>query len=266
MPDGDNHGLPSLAPALPPEVLLVCPECGTPLAAAVYEAHLRQAHRLHLFRGARRSYTETLALLLNLLAESPPDAEAWRVLATLMRDEHGARALIVLAALLGALLTRVDDARRAAAVDALADLLAAESDGDARLATALAGDGEAAARRLALALVARQRPPFAPALLRPLRALLLDRRLPVEEQFAALAALLRSAGPDGPLAAEFLRRLVGGLGKKQSVRAPARVRASPRRFAGPRRPLRGTRRTDAHELPALLRPAAPARDDPAPVG
>ncbi len=215
MPEGDKHDPQSLtAPAPPAEVLLVCPECGAPLAAGLYEAHLRQAHHLYFFRGARRTYTATLAHLLNLLAETPPDADAWRVLALLMREEHGARAATVLAALLGALLTRVDDDRRGAAVDALAVLLA----GDPRLTTALAADGEAAARRLALALVARQTPPFDPALLQPLRGLLLDRRLPVEAQFAALAALLRSAGADGPLAAEFLRKLVGGLGKARSVK------------------------------------------------
>ncbi len=229
MPDGDKHDPQSLIAAAPPEVLLVCPECGAPLAAAVYEAHLRQAHRLHFFRGIRRTYTETLAQLLNLLAAPSPDDEAWRVLAVLMRDEHGARAPTVLAALLGALLTRVDDASRAAAADRLADLLAAESDSNARLTTALAADGETAARRLALALIARQTPPFDPALLKPLRGLLLDRRLPIESQFAALAALLRSAGPDSPLAAEFLRKLVGGLGKNQSVE---RLRDFARRHGG----------------------------------
>ena len=216
MPDGDKYDPQLLAaPAAPPEVLLVCPECGAPLAAAVYEAHLRQAHRLYYFRGARGGYAETVARLLNLLAETTPDADAWRLLAALIREEHGARAPTVLAALLGALMNRVGEERRMAVVDGLADLLAA--DGDARLTTALAADGEAAARLLALALVARQAPPFDPALLPPLRGLLLDRRLPVEAQFAALAALLRSAGTDGPLAAEFLRKLIGGLGKARSV-------------------------------------------------
>ena len=42
-------------------------------------------------------------------------------------------------------------------------------------------------------LIARQKPPFDPALLPPLRGLLLDRRLPVEAQFGPLAALIRSA-------------------------------------------------------------------------
>ena len=101
MPDGDKHDPQQLVAAAPPEAPLVCPECGATVAPAAYEGHLRQAHRLHAFRGQHRSYTETLALLLNLLAETPPDAEAWRILQTLMREEHGARAPTVLAALLG---------------------------------------------------------------------------------------------------------------------------------------------------------------------
>ena len=216
MPDGDKHDSQRSAVSAPrPDGLLACPVCGASLTSAGYEAHLRQAHRLHVFRGVRATYTETLTTLLNLLAATPPDAEAWRVLAALMREEHGARAPTVLAALLGALLTRVDDARRTAAVNRLADLVA--GDCDARLTTALAADGEPPARLLALAVVARQTPPFDPALLQPLRSLLLDRRLPVEAQIAAVAALMRSAGLDSPLAAEFLRRLVSGLGKTQAV-------------------------------------------------
>jgi uncharacterized C2H2 Zn-finger protein len=226
MPDGDKYGAPPLAAAAhPPEVLLVCPECGVPQAARAYEVHLRQAHRLIFFRGGRRPYNDTLALLLNLLAATPPDPEAWQALSALMREENGLRADMVLAALVGALLTRIDADHRGATVDGLADLLTREA--DARLTAALASDGEVAARQLALAIMARQPPPFDAALLQPLRALLLDRRLPVEAQFAALAALLRSAGPNSPLADELLRKLIDGLGKGRSV---ARLHKFKRRF------------------------------------
>ena len=92
MPGSDKQDPQPLAAALPTEAPFVCPVCGARLAPGGYEVHLRQAHRLYLFRGARATYTETLALLLNLLAADPPDAEAWRVLATLMREEHGPRA------------------------------------------------------------------------------------------------------------------------------------------------------------------------------
>ncbi len=216
MSDGDKHDLQRLGAAVPADAPLICPECGAAPTAADYESHLREVHRLFLFRGARRPYTETLAHLLNLLTAVPPDADAWEMLTALMRREQGARASTVLAALLGALLTRVDGERGAAALDALAELLARDDD-DARLTAALAAGAETTARRLALALIARQKPPFDPALLQPLRRLLLDRRLPPVEQFAALAALLCSAGPDSPLAPELLSRLVKGLPKAQAV-------------------------------------------------
>ena len=60
-----------------------------------------------------------------------------------------------------------------------------------------------------------------------MHGLLSDRRLPVAGQFAALAALMRSAGPDSPIAAQALRKLVGGIGK---VRAVERLRRFERRY------------------------------------
>ena len=203
MPDGDKQD-----PQGTPEALLVCPECAASLTAAAYESHLRQAHRLYFFRGVRRPYKDALALLLNLVAGPEPDAEAWRVLSAIAREDHGPRAAPFLAAMLGGLLARVGS------VEALADLLAPE--GDAALTTALASASDVPARRLALAVLAR-RPRIDALLLPTLHRLLLDRRLPVVEQFAALAALMRSAGPDGPAAADGLRQLVGGLGKARAV-------------------------------------------------
>ncbi len=214
MPDGDKNDPHLLITADAPEALLVCPECAAPLAAGAYEAHLRHTHRLYFFRGVRHSYNDVFISLLNLLAGPKPDAEAWRVLSVIVREDHGPRAARFLAATLGGLLARVEGDRRDAAVEALADLLAAE--GDARLTAALAADDEVPARRLALALLSR-RPPGDRRLARTLRRLLLDRRLPEEAQFTALAALMRSAGPDDPAVAKSLRRLVGGLGKAAAV-------------------------------------------------
>jgi hypothetical protein len=227
MPDGDPpHKLPRAAAlartelipqpdAAPPQALLLCPECDAAVAAADFETHLRTAHRVYLFRGARRSYNDTLAVLLDLLAAPRPDPGAWRTLAALAREDHGPRADFFLAASLGRALARLDDDRRPAAVGALSLVLA--EDGWVALTAALAADDETAARGLALAVMARRPPPFDPALVQPLRALLLDRRLPVEAQFAALDALLRSSDSDGPLVAEMLQKLVGGLGKKRSI-------------------------------------------------
>ena len=140
--------------AVPPrEALLICPECGELLAAPAYEAHLRKAHRLVFFRGRHFAHADALGLLLNLVAAPTPDPDAWRVLATLARADHGQRADAFLAATLGGLLARVDGKRRGAAVEALATLLTTES--DACLTAALSGESEIAARWLALAVMAR---------------------------------------------------------------------------------------------------------------
>ncbi len=260
MQDGDKHDPQRLARPAPAGKQLVCPECRATVGAAAYETHLRTAHHQHVFRGARRSYTETLALLLNLLTESPPDAEAWAVLAALMRDEHGARAGTVLAALVGALLSRVVGDRRSAAVDGLAELIARGP--HAALTAALAAADEVAGRRLALALIAKQAPPFDPAMLPPLRVLLLDRRLPVEAQLAAVAALVRSAGPESPLAAEMLHKLVGGLARTQAVerlREFERLQGPSKAIDALRVELEDQLRMSCPRCPALLRRPAMIR-------
>ncbi len=59
--------------------------------------------------------------------------------------------------------------------------------------------------------------PIDAVLLPPLRGLLLDRRLPVEPQLSALAAVLRTFGNDSPLAEELLQKLISGLGKARSI-------------------------------------------------
>jgi uncharacterized C2H2 Zn-finger protein len=207
------------------EALLVCPECAATLAAPLYEAHLRQAHGLIFFRGRFLSHDDALALLLNLVAAPTPDAEAWRALAVLARADHGPRADAFLASTLGGLLARVGGKRRGAAVEALATLLT--EGGDAPLTAALSRESEIAARWLALALMPRLPMPFDPALLEPLRGLLLERGLPLEAKFAALAALIRSVGPESPVAAEFVHALVSGLGK---ARAIDRLRRFERRY------------------------------------
>jgi uncharacterized C2H2 Zn-finger protein len=226
MPDGSYNDSPHHAGATAaPEVLLVCPQCAAPLTASAYEAHLHQAHRLVFFRGRFLPHDDALAFLLNLVAAPTPDAEAWRALAVLARADHGQRADAFLASTLGGLLARVGGKSRGAAVEAMATLLTEE--GDASLTAALSGEGEIAARWLALALMPRLPMPFDPALLKPLRGLLVERGLPVEAKFAALAALMRSAGPESKVAVKFLRNLIRGLGKG---RALDRLRRFEQRF------------------------------------
>ena len=69
--------------------------------------------------------------------------------------------------------------------------------------------------------------PFDAALMEPLRGLLLERGLPLDAKFAALAALIRSVGSDSPLTAELIRASINGLGK---ARALDRLRRFERRF------------------------------------
>jgi hypothetical protein len=220
MPDADKQPAPrSPAPGKParaaaePEVRFLCPECQAP--AADLEAHLRQAHHIYLFRGSQRSFQETLALLLGLVLAPRPDPEAWDTLATIAREEHGARAEFFLASLLGQSLGRLNAERRAQAIAGLGPAIA--KTGAARLIAVLASDAELPSQHLALTALAHLPPPMPAELHQPLRGLLLDRRLPAELQVAATAVLVRGAGADTALAAEFLEKLTIGLGKAKSI-------------------------------------------------
>jgi hypothetical protein len=217
MPDGDANPLRYRVTEVEPAAdaaPAICPECQRVVPADTLDSHLRTAHRVYQFRGARRSYNETLVVLLNALLGARPDPVAWRTLDAIAREEHGARADFFLAATLGRLLARIAPERRPALVDSLGRLLATH--GSAHLAAALASDNEPAARLLALTTVGRMSPPLDKVLLQPLEALLLDRRLPADLQLDAVAVVLR--GPDNEeLATELLQRLTSGLGKARSI-------------------------------------------------
>ncbi|MGH7222966.1 MAG: hypothetical protein ACRELF_07045, partial [Gemmataceae bacterium] len=217
MPDGDNSQARLLGPAAasPPEALLVCPECQATFRPGTFEAHLRQLHRIYQFRGVRRSFNDTFAVLLDALLLDQPDPEAWRTLSAIAAENHGPRGDNFLAMTLGQLLTRVAPERRTTALDSLGALIG--HGGATNLTLTLASDAEILARRLALVVLANLPQPIEEVLLAPLRGLLLDRRLPVESQFAALAAVLHTVGGDSPLAEELLQTLVSGLGKSKSI-------------------------------------------------
>jgi hypothetical protein len=222
MPDADKQTAPrSPAPVSPkrgagssePEIRFLCPECQAP--AADLEAHLRQAHHIYAFRGTKRSYQETVSLLLQLVLAPRPDPEAWDTLSAIAHEEHGARAEFYLASLLGQSLGRLSPERRTHAVAGLGQAIARS--GAARLIAVLASDAELPSQHLALAALAHLEPPLPAELHQPLRGLLLDRRLPAELQVAATAVLVRGAGADSPLAADFLEKLTIGLGKAKSI-------------------------------------------------
>jgi hypothetical protein len=180
------------------------------------ERHLRRVHQLYAFRGLIRVWDETQTALLAALMTPRPDWEAWRLLVENTHELHGPQADPVLAATLGQALARLNDNARVVVADALSRMLAFKE--RVPLIGALASDGELAARHLALMGIARLPTPLDPSLLPPLRGLLLDRRLPVEAHYAALANVLRGVPPDHPLAVELVEKLVSGQGKSRSIK------------------------------------------------
>ncbi len=222
MPDGES-------PAVqPPEALAVCPICSLAVPPAVYESHLRQVHRLYAYRGVRRLLADTVDAMLEDLLATPPFAVAWPALVRLAHEEKGPEAGPFLARTLADALAR----RPAGALDRLLPALAAlVAPGNVPLLAALAKERAPAARRFLLAGVASLGKSLDPALLGPLRTVLLDRSLPGEEQVQALAAVLPRT--DDGLAADLLGKLVAGLGKSRAVDRLRQVE----RLAGPRAPL-----------------------------
>lgn len=195
--------------------MILCSECRTTVAAADLETHLRQQHRIYQFRGVRRSFNDTFVALLEALLGDPPDAEAWQTLRDIAVEDQGARSDVFLAITLGQILTRINDNRREKTLEALGELIG--RGGATGLAGTLASDAELQARRLALSVIANLPAPIDAVLIPPLRGLLLDRRLPVDAQFAALAAVLPSIGVESPVAEELLQTLISGLGKARSI-------------------------------------------------
>jgi hypothetical protein len=201
-------------PAAVPDVLIVCPECREAFAVGTFDAHLRRAHRIYLFRGMRRSREDTIAAQLAQLVCPNPSADAWRALSELAQDEHGPRAVAFLTETLSRALAGVNAELGSSITDPLGRLLAAGA--PMPLVAGLATDDELAARELALRILAHQRGPFEPNLVQALRSLLLDRRLPVDAQVGALANAMRSIG-DRPLTQELLEKLVSGVGKARGI-------------------------------------------------
>src|SRR5262245_9555982 len=97
-----------------------CPECGEDVGDVPLETHLRRRHHVYLFRGQRRSFNDTLAFLLQAVCTPPADAEAWRLLESIVREHHGPRADHFLAASVSATLARLESGQRGPALAAAA--------------------------------------------------------------------------------------------------------------------------------------------------
>ncbi|MCC6420183.1 MAG: hypothetical protein IT429_18260 [Gemmataceae bacterium] len=200
---------------------VVCSECGQAVPQADHDAHLRGVHRIHEFRGVRRSLEETVAVLLDALASASPDYEAWAALERATRDEHGDRADALLAAWLVQKVSGTAATERGQVAGAMAEAIA--RDGSAsRLVPALAATGgtqalQVSAILLALEVVARAAPPLPGQAVEAVKPLLADRRLPRETRDAATAALLRTAGKTGPAARGVLQVYIAGVAKTVAI-------------------------------------------------
>jgi hypothetical protein len=192
-----------------------CPECGAPLGAEPLETHLRQRHRIYQFRGQRRSFNDTIATLLRAVCSPPADREAWLMLESIAREQHGPRADNFLATAVTATLERIEPERRGPALTAAAAAMLAGRNGAGLLLTLAGGTG--LARQLALLLAGGWQTPLPEPAYASLRLLLLDRGLSAGMQVAATAGLLRTLGSDGRREAELLEALTGGLGKAKSL-------------------------------------------------
>ncbi len=208
MADGDS-------PTALPEASILCPACRAELHPADFELHLRRAHHLYLYRGAPRPLAQALPILLDALLAPEPALDAWAVLIDLAGEEHGARANDFLVAALARGFARLPKQRRRPLAGPVGRLLAAS--GAATLLVALAKEDDPHARLLALTAIAHFRGALPAPLLRVLRPLLLDRRLPFAEQARAIAGVMRSTGKDGPVVEKMLARLVHGVGKARAI-------------------------------------------------
>jgi hypothetical protein len=201
----------------------ICPECGERTGTVSLETHLRQNHHIYLFRSVRYSYNDALAILLKAVCSPVGDTEAWQLLETMAREQHGTRAEVFLASMLSAALGRLEAGERARAESGLGKVILAGGDRVA-LASALAADPEVPGRELALALAARMAPPLPERLQPVLRLLLQDRRLPLDEQLGAAAVLLRSCADQDVREGEILNSLTEGLGTVRAVERLSKLR------------------------------------------
>lgn len=195
---------------------VACPECGQVVASGQLDVHLRDTHRLYLFRGVRAPLPATLASLLNALCQLPPDTLAYQLLERIARDEHGPQAADFLASLLELALARVPAGQVPPLCDALAEVVSPRPSAWA-VALLLTTRRAMAARRLALTLTARLPAPIHRRLERAVRPLLSDRALPPELQFTVAAALLRHISPRARRAVKLLRAVVKGRSKIKAV-------------------------------------------------
>jgi hypothetical protein len=226
MPEGDapkKRVRPPAVPELPEETLreedqelIRCPECPVMIVRAQLETHLRQVHKIYQFRAVQRSLEQTIAFLFGLVASPDSDLEAWTTLVEIACEAYGPRADAMLAASLGAALMRVAADERDECIAAVAQTIAAGGCSPGMLGL-LAADPDVIARQLALALATRLPALIDANLGSTLRAVLMDRRLPLDATLETAIVLARRSGTDRKTRLEVYKALVAGLGKARAV-------------------------------------------------
>jgi hypothetical protein len=191
---------------------MICPLCQSTLVAAVFDDHLRQAHRLFTYREVRRTLDDTLDAILVDLLTPRPEPRAWQALVRIGRSEHGADVDRFLADRLIRALARLDEDQRETVTRAVAPLIAAEN---SALVGVLAWSDAMAARRLALACLAHSPPPYDSRLRRAMRDLSTDSSLPAEARFDLIVAVLPNHEEKRGIA--LLAKLLEGQGPKQGL-------------------------------------------------
>jgi hypothetical protein len=203
------------------ERLVVCSECQAEVQARDLELHLRRAHQIFQFRGARTTYMDIREGMLRAVCTPPPDLVAWGSLQALAEDKHAGEADRYLVIWLYQYIKDVDNEQRGVALAAAAEVLIA-ADATDRLLPLLVGPSKNASwgllgQRLALELCARLPGPI-PARVVPLITPFLDLKdLPRRARENAVLALLRSLGKESPLAADALRAYVGHSSKRRGI-------------------------------------------------
>ena len=216
-----QFGAPSAAVAecvreLRGESSVECSECSAAIPGDQIESHLRRVHGIYQFRGVRQPPPEMSARLFAAVCAATPDHEAWEAIESLARDEYGAQADRILAAGISRTLQEVKSERRADALRAAAEVMAA-SDSGPRLTLLLAKSAEPIARQLALILTTLLPAPLNTILITAVRPLLTPKSAPRELQIAAAAAILGTTGKEGAAALEVINALVARGGKARAV-------------------------------------------------
>ncbi|MBI2806903.1 MAG: hypothetical protein HYX68_18135 [Planctomycetes bacterium] len=199
--------------------LIVCTECKANVRAKDIELHLRRAHQVFQFRGARKTYVETRETILKTICSPPADVAAWRSLESLVADRHPQdtdRYLI------GWLYQHLKDGEdRAEAVAGFAETVVGARAVDRLLPVLLAPSKSPPltllGQRIALEICGRLTAPL-PAKAVPSALPILDQKeLPRRTRENAALALMRALGKDSPRANDVLRAYVAQSTKRRGL-------------------------------------------------